>query len=61
MKKHGKILISWNDFIIAIKFFFIHWHINKRQLWNGRILDKPKERVCKALLRNLGEELWCWE
>jgi hypothetical protein len=61
MKKHGKILISWNDFIIQLKNNFIHWHINKRQLWNGKILDKLKDRVCKDLLRNLGEELWFWE
>jgi hypothetical protein len=61
MKKHGKILISWNDFIVAIKKNFIHWHISKRLLWNGKILDKLKDRVCKDLLKTLGEEIWFWE
>jgi hypothetical protein len=47
--------------LLQLKNNFIHWHISKRLLWNGKILDKLKDRVCKDLLKNLGEELWFWE
>jgi hypothetical protein len=55
---------SWPYYIILLlqlKDNFTHWHICKRILWIGKILDKLKDRMCKALLKNLGEELWFWE
>jgi hypothetical protein len=36
MKKHGKILTSWNDFIVAIKRQFYPLHICKKLLWIGK-------------------------
>jgi hypothetical protein len=62
MRKHGKILTSWNDFYCCnLKDIFTHCHISKRLLWIGKILDKLKDIMCKALLKNLGEEIWFWE
>jgi hypothetical protein len=58
MKKHGKILISWNDFIVAIKKQFYPLAYKQKSTMEWQNLDKLKDRVCKALLKNLGEELW---
>jgi hypothetical protein len=71
MKKHGKVLSSWNDFIVALKRQFyplaytqkviMDWQnfrqARKKLLWIGKTLDKPKGKVCKPTLKNLEEEL----
>jgi hypothetical protein len=55
--KHGKILISWNDFIITIKKQFYPLAYKQKATMEWKILDKLKDRMYKALLRNLGEEI----
>jgi hypothetical protein len=47
--------------LLQLKDNFTHWHICKKLLWIDKILDKLKDKMCKALLKNLGEELWFWE
>ena len=56
MKKHCKVLSSWNDFIVALKRKFYPLACRKL-LWIRKTLDKLKGKVHKATLKNLEEEI----
>jgi hypothetical protein len=57
MKKHGKVLSSWNDFIVALKRQFYPLAYMQKDIMDWKILDKLKGKVCKDTLKNLEEEL----
>ena len=56
IKSHGKISMSWSNFITAIKMKFYHLAYMKKAIMDWKNFRQLKE-VCKIILMNLGEEL----
>jgi hypothetical protein len=61
MKKHGKILLSWNDFIIAIKKQFYPLAYKQKATMEWQNFRQAKGQNVQSFTQNLGEELWFWE
>ena len=56
MKKHGKALTSLNYYFSTLSRQFYPLAYMKNAIMDWKTLGKVKDKVCKAILKSLGEE-----
>jgi len=60
MKKHGKVLFSWNNFVVAIRRQFYPLAYMQKTIMDWKNFRQAKGKNVQSHTQELEEDLWFW-